>query len=147
MKDPHEIAEAFIVEANDDIKAASVLFANEMFSKSMEHSQKAIEKIMKAGLVLKGVILAEHQIPGYFISEFKDVLPAELITMIKDAAVHLESKGTRFEYPLFGREDLPIWIPSKEITEADASENYRIAREVFDGILNFLSTKYGVKLL
>ena len=49
MKDPHEIAEAFIVEANDDIKAASVLFANEMFSKSMEHSQKAIEKIMKAG--------------------------------------------------------------------------------------------------
>ena len=60
MKAPHEIAEAFIVEANDDIKAASVLFTNEMFSKSMEHSQKAIEKIMKAGLVLKGVILAEH---------------------------------------------------------------------------------------
>lgn len=147
MKDPHEIAKAFITEAKDDIDAASLMVIHKMFSKCMEHSQKAVEKILKAGLALKGVTLAEHRISGYFISEYKDALPDDLLANIKEATVHLESKGARFEYPFFGRDDLPIWIPSKEVTEADAREAYRIAKEIFSGVTNFLATKYGIKLV
>jgi len=60
-----QIAEAFAIEAQNDLEAAAVMLNNRLFSKCLEHSQTAVEKGLKAGLALRGVISSEHEVSSF----------------------------------------------------------------------------------
>jgi hypothetical protein len=81
-------------------------------------------------LALRGVILAVHEVTEAFVVEFGDLLSEESVRQLQDAADALEGRGTRFEYPFFGRPDRPVWIPSREITATEAREGLEHARRV-----------------
>ncbi|NCO40118.1 MAG: hypothetical protein AUJ96_11585 [Armatimonadetes bacterium CG2_30_66_41] len=128
MASPHAVAEAFFIESRDDLEAAALLADHGKHSKCLEHAQKAAEKSLKGALALRGVILAVHAVTETFVVEFSDLLSEESIRRLQDAADALEGRGTRFEYPFFGRPDLPVWIPSRDITASEAREGLDHAR-------------------
>jgi HEPN domain-containing protein len=57
----------------------------------------------------------------------------------------MESIGFRTEYPLFGRRDLPVWIPSERYTEVDADEALQKAARVFEAVENHLAAEHNVQ--
>lgn len=57
----------------------------------------------------------------------------------------LEKEGTRTEYPLFGRPDLPIWIPSEHYGREDATKALAKAEYVFQAISDLLSQRYQIQ--
>ena len=65
MRKLRQIAEAFAIEAQNDLEAAAVMLNNRLFSKCLEHSQTAVEKGLKAGLALRGVISSEHEVSSF----------------------------------------------------------------------------------
>jgi HEPN domain-containing protein len=57
----------------------------------------------------------------------------------------METVSFRTEYPLFGRRDLPLWIPSERYTEADADEALPKATRVFEEVERYLEAEHGVR--
>jgi HEPN domain-containing protein len=49
-----EIAEALMIEARSDLDAAKLLLDGGIYSRSIYHSQQAVEKAMKSCLALAG---------------------------------------------------------------------------------------------
>jgi HEPN domain-containing protein len=64
---------------------------------------------------------------------------------LADIATAMESIGFRTEYPLFGRRDLPVWIPSERYTEAEAREALQEASRVFQAIEDYLAAEHNVR--
>ncbi len=63
---------------------------------------------------------------------------------LADIALDMESVAFRTEYPLFGRRDLPIWIPSERYAEVDADEALRKATRVFEAVENRLAAEHDI---
>lgn len=63
---------------------------------------------------------------------------------IKRVVQTLEREGTKTEYPLFRRTDLPIWMPSKSYTREDAAEALAKAKYVFNTVSEYLREQYQV---
>jgi len=57
----------------------------------------------------------------------------------------MESIGFRTKYPLFGRRDLPVWIPSERYGEAEAREALERATRVFEAIEEYLAAEHGIQ--
>ena len=115
-----EIAQAFIKEAEADIRSAKLLLSGKEYSQTIVHCQHAVEKILKAALALRNIIITkQHVVSPDFVAAFSDLGEVNQIGLAVSA---LEKEGTRTEYPFFGRPDLPIWIPSEEYNEADAKD-------------------------
>ncbi len=53
----------------------------------------------------------------------------------------LEVQGIKTRYPLFSRPDMPMWIPSQEYTEEDASEAIRKSRFILDSLEKFIKSQ------
>jgi len=60
--------------------------------------------------------------------------------------MEMEEIGFRTEYPLFGRRDLPVWIPSERYTEIEARDALQKAEYVFKAIADYLSAQYDIVL-
>ena len=107
-----EICIALVIDAKDDIKAAGILLKNDIFSKSVYHSQQAVEKLLKAVLALNGILITdEHVVSDKFSLLFSK------FNQVKEVAAEakfLERQGSKTRYPLFHNPIKPIWIPSKE---------------------------------
>jgi hypothetical protein len=58
----------------------------------------------------------------------------------------LELEGTKTHYPLFGRVDLPIWMPSDSYSESDANGAITDAEWVIQEIVTFIEQEYHLKL-
>lgn len=72
MAELKSIFEALMLEANSDMRSAKLLLDGAEFSRSIYHSQQAVEKAMKASLVLTGAIITDD----HWISDrFKQVFP------------------------------------------------------------------------
>lgn len=56
----------------------------------------------------------------------------------------LEKEGTRTEYPLFGRPDLPIWIPPEHYGQEHARQALAKAEYVFQAIVDLLKHRYQI---
>lgn len=140
-----DICAALMIDAKEDIKAADVLLKNNIFSKSVYHSQQAVEKSLKAVLALNGIFITdEHVVSDKFSLLFSKF---NKVKEVADEAKFLERHGSKSRYPLFRDPIRPIWIPSKEYKKNDAKKAFEKADFVLKRILEFLSEKYNVKII
>jgi len=137
-----EISKAFLIEARDDVEMAKIACSHRKFSKAVYHSQQCVEKTFKAALVLKGKFISEHEVLTDFLKAYQNEFTPETIEEIVKDTPKLESQFKRVRYPLFGRVDLPIWVPSKEYTENDARDAIEKAYLIFDILSEYLKGKY-----
>src|SRR3989338_5658998 len=101
-----------MIDAIDDLKAADVLLKNNIFSKSVYHSQQAVEKSLKAVLALNAIFITdEHVVSDKFSLLFSKF---NRVKEVADEAKFLERQGSKSRYPLFRDPIKPIWIPSRE---------------------------------
>ncbi len=144
MADTKQIFEALMVESQSDMRSAKLLLDGTEFSRSIYHSQQAVEKAMKASLVLAGIIITDdHWVSDRFMQSFSTMPNIQNIT--RDAK-YLERQATKSRYPLFSNTDRPIWIPSREYTEQDAEDAYRKALTIFKNIKQFLKEKHNISI-
>lgn len=124
------------------MNSARLLVAGGEYSQAIVHCQHAAEKISKAALIMRNVIVTrEHIVSPEFVRVYSDWDEADKIGLAVSA---LEKEGTRTEYPFFGRPDLPVWIPSERYGRADAEEALAKAGYVFEVVRDFLQATYGV---
>ncbi|MGD0265157.1 MAG: HEPN domain-containing protein [Candidatus Methylomirabilota bacterium] len=119
MHEPGEIARAFLSESDVDYRVAQLLRGTEFHSRTIAFAQQAVEKLVKACLALRGVVTLEHNLSSLFRALYQADLPDmdELVKHIED----LERHGARPRFPLFQRRDLPLWVPSRDYREEDAT--------------------------
>ena len=142
MADAQQIFEALMVEAQSDIRSAKLLFDGAEFSRSIYHSQQAVEKAMKASLVLTGIVITDdHWVSDRFMQAYPDM--PNMRNLIRDSK-YLERQAIKSRYPLFTSTERPIWIPSHEYTELDADDAYRKANNILKTIKQFLKEKHNI---
>lgn len=118
MHEPKEIARAFLIESDVDYSVAQLLRGTEFHSRTIAFAQQAVEKIVKACLALRGVTTIDHNLSSLFRALYRSEFPEiEVLAKHIDA---LERHGARTRFPLYQRDDLPLWIPSRSYREADA---------------------------
>jgi HEPN domain-containing protein len=142
VADAKQIFEALMLEAQSDIRSAKLLLDGTEFSRSVYHSQQAVEKAMKASLVLIGIVITDdHWVSDRFIKAFPEM--PNISNLIHDSK-YLERQATKSRYPLFTSAERPIWIPSREYTEHDAEDAYRKANTILRNIKQFLKEKDNI---
>lgn len=142
MVDVKQIFDALMIEAQSDIRSAKLLLDGTEFSRSIYHSQQAVEKAMKACLVLTGIVITDdHWVSDRFIQAFP-AMP-DIRNLIRDTK-YLERQATKSRYPLFSSAERPIWIPSREYSKQDADDAYRKAANILESIRKFLIEKYSI---
>lgn len=138
-----DIAKALLREAEADLNSARLLLVGGEYSRAIAHCQHTVEKALKAALALRDIIITrEHIVSPDFLAAYQDFPEAEAIAMAVSA---LEKEGTRTEYPLLGRPDLPIWIPSEHYGREDATKALAKAEYVFQAISDLLSQRYQIQ--
>jgi HEPN domain-containing protein len=82
-----EIAQAFIKEAEADIRSAKLLLSGKEYSQTIVHCQHAVEKILKAALALRNIIITkQHVVSPDFVAAFSDL--GEVNPVRKDGALN-----------------------------------------------------------
>ncbi len=145
MANAKQIFEALMLEARSDLRSSKLLLDGAEFSRSIYHSQQAVEKAMKASLVLAGIIITDdHWVSDRFMQAFPEM--PNLLNLIHDSK-YLERQAIKSRYPLFTNTEKPIWIPSHEYTEQDADDAYRKAITILRAINQFLKEKHRVSFV
>jgi HEPN domain-containing protein len=136
MHDPVEIARAFLMESDVDFRVAQLLRGTDFHSRTIAFSQQAVEKIVKACLALRGVVSLEHNLSSLFRALYQTQFPDmdEMILHI-DA---LERHGARPRFPLFHRRDLPLWVPSRDYREEDATRAFQSSEFILGRLKPYL---------
>jgi HEPN domain-containing protein len=137
-----DIARALIIESYTDLQAARALLNVKIYARCMAHCQQSVEKALKAALAVRDVIVTDrHDVSEDFRETYADwALGSELA----DIAAATESIGFRTEYPLFGRRDMPVWIPSQQYNDTDANDFLQKATHVFEAVEADLASKYNI---
>ena len=143
QRDYSEVARAFVKEAKVDLRSARLLSDGGEHSRAVAACQQAVEKAVKAALALKGIIVLEHQVADRLVAAFPQM---KNVRQIARKVKALEWEGTKTRYPLFGRVDLPIWMPSDSYDEGDANEAIADAEWVIQEIVTFIEQEYHFKL-
>lgn len=143
QRDYSEVARAFVKEARVDLRSAWLLSEGGEHSRAVAACQQAVEKVVKAALALKGIIVLEHQVADRLVAAFPRM---KNVRQIARKVKALEWEGTKTRYPLFGRVDLPIWMPSDSYNEGDADEAIADADWVIQEIVTFIEQEYHLKL-
>ncbi|MDD5615516.1 MAG: HEPN domain-containing protein [Candidatus Methanoperedens sp.] len=142
MPETQKIFEALMMEACSDVRSAKLLLDGGEFSRSIYHSQQAIEKAMKASLALKGAIITDdHWVSDRFLQAFPE-MPG-INNLIRESK-YLERQAIKSRYPLFTNPDKPIWIPSQEYSYQDANDAYKKTITIVKNIIQFLKEKHGI---
>lgn len=137
MHSAKEIAKAFLIESEVDVEVARLTFVNSIYSRTVFFSQQAVEKAAKAALALFRVLSSDHNTAAIFRAIFtKGPLPES--DKISDAIEQLERYGAKARFPLFQRQDLPLWIPSRELKEPEAFQALASAEFVHRSLKAFL---------
>lgn len=144
MVDAKQIFEALMVEAQSDIRSAKLLLDGTEFSRSIYHSQQAVEKAMKASLVLAGIVITDdHWVSDRFMQAFPEM--PNLRNLMRDSK-YLERQAIKSRYPLFTDVERPMWVPSREYTVQDAEDAYRKATTILKAVKQFLKEKHNISL-
>jgi HEPN domain-containing protein len=143
QRDYSEVARAFVKEARVDLRSARLLSDGGEHSRAVAACQQAVEKAVKAALALEGIIVLDHQVADRLVAAFPRM---KNVRQIARKVKALEWEGTKTRYPLFGRVDLPIWMPSDSYNEGDANEAIADADWVIQEIVTFIEQEYHLKL-
>ncbi len=128
MHDPEEIARAFLIESDVDYRVTQLLRGTEFHSRTIAFAQQAVEKLVKACLALRGVVTLDHNLSSLFRALYQaDFL--EMDELVRHIDI-LERHGARPRFPLFQRRDLPLWVPSRDYREEDATRALQSAEYV-----------------
>ncbi len=142
MAELKNIFDALMIEAYSDIRSAKLLLDGAEFSRSIYHSQQAVEKAMKACLVLTGAIITDdHWVSDRFKQAFPEM--PDIYNLIRDSK-YLERQAIKSRYPLFTNPEKPIWIPSREYNNYDANDAYKKATKILKNITQFLKEKHSI---
>jgi len=130
------MALAFLREAKSDLHVAEVLLAEKEFARSVEHSQHAVEKAIKAALFLKNIsVTNEHFVAEIFGKNYPEH-PA--VKDIVSKAQALEDEGTLSEYPMWDPATDSILSPQDEYDKDTAQKFYDDAHWIFHQISVYL---------
>lgn len=143
MHDPKKVAEAFLIESGADFEAAKVLFRNGCYARSIYLTQQSVEKALKAALGLKGIYTTDHSLSPLFSALYSSVFPE--IDRLVTAVQALERLGARARFPLYHRDDLPIWIPSREFGKAAAASALTDGEFVYQNVKGYLVEREGLQ--
>ena len=137
-----DICNALILDAKEDLKAAKILLDDSIHSKSVFHSQQAVEKALKAVLALNAIFITDSHV----VSDKFSILFSKFnqVKEVAEEAKFLERQGSKTRYPLFHNPIKPIWIPSKEYKKQDSDKALQKAEFVLNKILGFLKDKYKI---
>lgn len=139
-----EMAFSFLREAQSDLRVAKIILEEQEFARSVEHSQHAVEKAMKAALLLKHVgITNEHFVAEVFEKNFQDH-PA--VKEIVAKAKALENQGTLTEYPMWNSVTGSVVSPYEEYNQESAQKFYDAAHWIFNQIAVYLKHTYKLAL-
>ena len=139
-----QMALAFLNEAQADLHVAGMLLAKKEFANSVEHSQDAVEEIIKSALFLKKVgVTNTHFVAEIFEKNFSEH-PA--IKEIVAKARTLEKQGNRSQYPTWDRKTGSVVSPSKKYDEETSQKFYNDADWIYHQIANFLQQAYQISL-
>jgi len=128
MHDPEEIARAFLIESDVDYRVTQLLRGTEFHSRTIAFAQQAVEKLVKACLALRGVVTLDHNLSSLFRALYHADFP-EMDELVRHIDI-LERHGARPRFPLFQRRDLPLWVPSRDYREEDATRALQSAEYV-----------------
>ena len=131
-----ELAKEFFLTALDDLKSAKLELDGKIFNNSIYHSQQAVEKAIKALLILHNQFVETH----FVADRIKGFVDDKVVEYAKS----LEKNWVITRYPF--RRKTEIWSPRKAFTEADAIEALEKARFVVNEIGKILKEKYGLSL-
>jgi HEPN domain-containing protein len=139
-----QMALAFLREAKSDFHVAEVLEEENEFARSVEHSQHAVEKAIKAALFLKNISVTNE----YFVAEIfgKNYPEHPAVKEIVSKAKALEDEGTLSEYPMWDPTTDSIFSPQDEYDKNTAQKFYDDAHWVFHQIAVYLKHTYQVIL-
>jgi HEPN domain-containing protein len=143
MQDPKKVAEAFLIESGADFQAAKVLFRNGCYARAIYLSQQSVEKALKAALGLKGIHTMDHSLSPLFSALYAGVFPE--IDRLVAAVQALERVGARARFPLYHRDDLPIWIPSREFGKAASASALTDCEFVYQNVRSYLVDREGLE--
>lgn len=136
MHEPRKIARAFLVEGDVDIQMARLALTNSFYSRCIFFAQQASDKAVKACLAMKGVHTTDHNTSPLFRALYENRIDG--FPVILEAMEKLERFGARARFPLFQREDLPIWIPSHSFTEIEARDSLEKGEIVYFRLREFI---------
>ena len=142
MHNPRSIANAYLIESDVDIQTARMAYINSIYSRSIYFAQQSAEKIVKACLALEIVYTTDHNTSAVFMAVFKNDIPK--IDKVIQSITELEKLGSKARFPLFQREDLPIWIPSRGYGEKEAMDALEKGEAVFRLLRDFLKDRFSV---
>jgi HEPN domain-containing protein len=129
-----ELAKEFFLTALNDLKSAKLELEGKIFNNSVYHSQQAIEKAIKALLILHNQFVETH----FVADRIKGLVDNKVVEHAKS----LEKNWILTRYPF--RRKTEIWSPRKAFTEVDAIEALEKAKFVVNEIEKILKEKYGL---
>jgi HEPN domain-containing protein len=143
MQPPRKISEAFLVESGTDFHAAKILFRSGSFARSVYLAQQSVEKALKAALALRSIFSTDHNLSPIFSAVYRDSF-AEMDRLVV-AVQSLERLGAKARFPLYHRDDLPIWMPSREFGRKEAASALTDCEFVYQAVRAYLVDHEGLE--
>ena len=142
-----QIAKAFFIEANTDLKAAKIAYENDIYSRCVSFNQESVEKLLKAGLAVLSIYgLMDHKVSDYFVQKFKGIIDVNTINEVKILAQSIGEDWTQSCYPNWDNPKKIVWIPSKHYSKDDAEKALSVARRIHEIIKDILESKFQLEL-
>lgn len=139
-----QMALEFLREAQSDLNVAGILLAKQEFANAVEHSQDAVEEIIKSALFLKNVSVTNtHFVAEIFEKNFSEHPAAKEIFA---KARSLEREGNRSQYPAWDRIKRAVVSPSQKYDQEAAQKFYNDAHWIFHQIASYLKHLYQITL-
>ena len=139
-----QMAFSFLREAQADLHVAEMLLGKKEFANSVEHSQHAVEEIIKSALFLKNIgVTNSHFVAEIFKRNFSEH-PA--VKEIVTKARVLEKQGNRSQYPEWNQATNAVVSPSEKYDQDTAQKFYADAEWIFQQIASYLKHVYQVTL-
>lgn len=125
-----EATERWLVFAREDLRAAEVLLAEDIFNLACFHAQQSVEK------ALKGLLAQQGQLPPrvHTISELLTLLPSEQFADLSQSLLVLDDYYIPTRYPDTLPGTLPEGLPGRD----QAVEALQLAQTVLQQVADVL---------
>ena len=141
------LANLFLKKSRQDLASSRILLEHGSFGDSCYFAQQAVEKAVKAALILKtGLHPRDHLVSGHFSSELLAFIDPKwekkLRALIIDI-VALEEYWLKPKYPFVT--DAYKWDPTSEYTRKDSELAFKKAENILNVITDFIKDTYGIE--